>query len=124
MRTSQDLKNAQELLTKDIDGVLSITEYGFPPALALDLDDEAVLSDWHPTRPWQNNNSRSQDHANVYRPNGAVYGMWRDSFEKNQNFYLGNIKGYFMSRENSIDIDTKFDFKLAQLLISERTGKQ
>tara|TARA_R110000822_G_scaffold31433_32_gene91024 strand:- start:35 stop:727 length:693 start_codon:yes stop_codon:yes gene_type:complete len=122
LRTAEDIRSAQALLTKDVDGVLSITEYGFPPALGLDKNNDNVLSDWHSSQPWQNNNSRSQDHPTVYRPNGAVYGMWRESFEKNKNFYLGKIKGHFMSREKSIDIDTALDFKIAQTLLSEENN--
>ena len=34
-----------------------------------------------------------------------------------ENFYTINTKGFYMPRERSIDIDTKFDFQIAEELL-------
>ena len=119
LKSLEDLENAKIQLTDDVDGVLSITEYEFPPALGLNRDYDNIISDWHESKPWLNNNTRSQDHEVVYRPNGAFYGMWSESFKKARNFYLGDIRGVYMPRKRSVDIDTIIDFKLAQILLEE-----
>lgn len=116
LRTKEDVLSCQKLLTEDVDGIISITDYGFPPTLGLNLNKDDIISDWHESRPWQNNNTRSQDHLKVYRPNGAIYGMWAESFKKYRNFYFGKIKGYYMPRERSIDIDTKLDMILVSVI--------
>jgi len=115
----KDVINAQKLLTGDVDSVISITDYEFPPTLGLTKDGEDIIFDWHDSNPWQNNNHRSQDHPIVYRPNGAIYGSWSGAFTENRNFYKGRVKGYFMPRERSIDIDNRIDLKTAQIILEE-----
>jgi len=114
LRGDEDIDNAKEKLTKEVDSVLTITDYGFPPTLGLDLNIDGTISDWHDSRPWKNNNTRSQDHPRVYRPNGAIYGSWRKSFSKNRNFYFGKVVGLYMPRSRSVDIDTELDFIIAE----------
>ncbi len=116
LRTRDDIKKAQGLLTKELDGVISITEYSFPPSLGLLKGSRGNIVPYDSSDPWRTGNSRSQDHPTVWRPNGAIYGMWFDHFKKNRNFYKGEIKGYEMSAEKSVDIDTETDFKIAQAL--------
>lgn len=117
LRTSEDIRNAQALLSPNIDGVISITDYEFPPTLALNYNDDGTIEDAHPEKPWVNGNSRSQDHPDAYRPNGAIYGMWSEDFATARNFYRGNIKGYYMPRERSVDIDNLHDYHVAESII-------
>jgi len=48
----------------------------------------------------------------IYRPNGGVYVFKDKLWTQNLGFVL-------MSKEKSIDIDTSFDFKLAEVLMNE-----
>ena len=119
LRTVADIRAAQELIKgEDCDGVISVTDYEFPPQLALDLEENGEIKDWHESKPWENGNSRSQDHERLYRPNGALYGMKWESFRKNRNFYKGKICSHYMPRERSVDIDNEIDLKLAEALIN------
>ncbi len=118
LRTKEDVWKAQELLTDDVDGVLSITDYGFPPTLGLLKDGDDIINDWHESQPWQNGNTRSQDHPKVYRPNGAVYGMWCKKFDEARNFYKGKIRSYYMSRHKSVDIDEPIDLAIAKTVLN------
>lgn len=118
LRNREDIVNAQNELTSEIDGVISITEYEFPPSLGLLKGAKGNLVPYDQSDPWRTGNSRSQDHAAVYRPNGAMYGMWSESFNANRNFYKGEILGYYMPRERSVDIDTKFDFVMAETMMN------
>jgi CMP-N,N'-diacetyllegionaminic acid synthase len=117
MKISDDFVKASELLSKNDDSVLSYTEMEFPPTLGLVVKNNNIVEDYDQTQPWQNGNSRSQDHPMVYRPNGALYGSWTSKLKENKNYYIGQTKGYFMPRNRSIDIDTQFEFDLAEFML-------
>jgi CMP-N-acetylneuraminic acid synthetase len=117
MKISDDFIKASELLSKNDDSVLSYTEMEFPPTLGLVVKNNNIVEDYDQTQPWQNGNSRSQDHPMVYRPNGALYGSWTSKLKENKNYYIGQTKGYFMPRNRSIDIDTQFEFDLAEFML-------
>jgi len=118
LKISEDYVNASNLLTGDDDSVLSYTEMEFPPTLGLVVKNSNIVEDYDQTEPWQNGNSRSQDHPVVYRPNGALYGSWTTKLRDNKNYYVGRTKGYFMPRNRSIDIDTQFEFDLAEFMMN------
>lgn len=64
---------------------------------------------------------RRQDLPPVYRLNGAVYVTRYDILMK-QNRILGeDTRAIVMDAESSIDVDTPFDFKMAELLLKERS---
>lgn len=119
MKVSGDFVKASELLDTDTDSVLSYTEMEFPPTLGLVVKGNNIIEDYDQTQPWQNGNSRSQDHPMVYRPNGALYGSWTSKLRENKNYYVGQTKGYFMPRNRSIDIDTQFEFDLAEFMMNQ-----
>ena len=120
LRAVSDIRAAQEVIKdEDCDGVISVTDYEFPPQLALDVGENGEIKDWHESKPWENGNSRSQDHERLYRPNGALYGMKWEAFRKNRNFYKGKIFSHYMPRERSVDIDNEIDLKVAEALIYE-----
>ena len=55
---------------------------------------------------------------NYYRLNGAIYICKINKFLKEKSFFLKkNIYAFEMSQEESIDIDTEFDFKIAKALM-------
>jgi len=120
LRTKEDVKGAMGCLTKKVDSVVSITDYDFPPMLGLYKTELGLIYDWLDTKPYQKDNTRSQDQMRIYRPNGAIYGAWCKSFEKTRNFFTGKVEGYFMPRERSVDIDTELDFKIAEVLLNEK----
>ena len=118
LRTSSEVLAGQNLLTKEVDGVISVAEYEFPPSLGLRMD-HGLLKEIDPALPLSSGNSRSQDHAGACRPNGAFYGMWWTSFGKHRNFFQGKVRGYLMPRERSVDIDTEWDFAVAEFLLGK-----
>lgn len=119
LKTEKDFINANQLLSEEDDSVLSYTEMEFPPTLGLVVKSNNIIEDYDETQPWQNGNSRSQDHPTIYRPNGALYGGWTKKLKENKNYYVGKTKGYFMPRNRSIDIDTQFEFDLAEFMIKK-----
>lgn len=118
LKVAEDFIHSSKLLDNNTDSVLSYTEMEFPPTLGLMVGKDHKLIDYDKSQPWQNGNSRSQDHPTVYRPNGALYGSWTSKLRENKNYYIGQTKGYFMPRNRSIDIDTQFEFDLAEFILS------
>ncbi len=114
-RTAKDIQKGMKLLTKKVDGVISLTTYEFPPDLRVPMIADII---WQPSTPFLNGNTRSQDHQGSFRPNGGFYIMWSDHFRRNKNFWKGNIKGYIMER--TVDIDTEQDLKYANFLWGKR----
>lgn len=63
-------------------------------------------------------NKRSPNFENYYRLNGAIYICRIDNFLKEKSLFLkNNIYAFKMSQEESIDIDTEFDFKIVKALM-------
>jgi|19_taG_2_1085344.scaffolds.fasta_scaffold00041_36 N-acylneuraminate cytidylyltransferase/CMP-N,N'-diacetyllegionaminic acid synthase len=116
LRSTEDIECAIAMLDKNIDGVISITDYDFPPTLGLCLDPDGLLHCSDHSLPWLTGNTRSQDHSGIYRPNGAVYLRWTDSFKKSPNFYKGRVRAYSMPKTRSLDIDTIEDVQLVEAL--------
>lgn len=119
LRTKEDILGGQDLLRPTIDGVVSITTYEFPPDLGLLQNENGFLTGYLKKFPLAGGDSRSQDQKTVYRPNGGFYGMWCRTFKKYKNFFKGNVTGYHIPRERSVDIDTPLDYQIAQFLISQ-----
>ena len=63
---------------------------------------------------------RRQDLPKIYEINGAVYVTKTDAFFRENNIECENMTGYIMKKENSIDIDTMIDFKMAELMLKNK----
>ena len=113
LRTAKDLAAAFQLLTPEVDSVISITEFNFPPQLGLMIDADGILQPYHASDPFRKGRTRSQDYPTIYRPNGAIYLAWWRSFAEHQNFFMGKATSYFMPPTMSADIDTELDLIIA-----------
>jgi len=117
----------------DIDAAATLCETsGSPACVAVSEVDKPLhwmykrLGDGRlsPAVPGLSGLSRRQDAAPVYVPNGALYiARWswirsRDSFMSDQTV------GYVMPPERSIDIDSRLDFALCQLLLEHALDGQ
>jgi len=117
LRTAEDIDDAiEELLRIDCDSVVSVCEAEHPPEWMCKLEGDRLKF----MIEGGNRVTRRQDAPRTYRLNGAVYVTTRDIIMK-QNMITGDdTRAYIMPLERSIDIDTDLDFKLAEILISER----
>jgi len=59
----------------------------------------------------------------AFRPNGAIYIMRSDTFLKKNAFFIQPFMPFMMSQRDSVDIDTKLDFKVAEILIKIKAGR-
>jgi CMP-N-acetylneuraminic acid synthetase len=58
---------------------------------------------------------------NVYRLNGAVDVVRCSSVAQTTGLFGGDVRGYVMPLERSVDIDSETDFTLAELLLDRRS---
>lgn len=117
LRSKADVFGGMGAFTDDVDGIISTTDYEFPPTLGLVKDQDGLLHCVDPSLPWLTGNTRSQDHTSVIRPNGALYLKRLQAFRRDRNFYKGRIKSYHMPRSRSADIDS-----LEDLIALEKRG--
>jgi CMP-N-acetylneuraminic acid synthetase len=116
-RTAAQVGEGFAALTRDADASISFTTYEFSPQSAVTFDATGTMVPIFNPSPLLTGNTRSQDQAPSYRPNGAFFFTWIESFRRLRSFYTGKVKGVLMPRLNSIDIDDGDDFAYAQFLI-------
>ena len=60
-----------------------------------------------------------QKYRRIYNVNGALYLSTKESLLRNLSFFTSNTIGYLMPPEYSIDIDTQFDWDIAEFLMKK-----
>ena len=120
-RRISDIRKGFKMLNKNVDSVVSVTEFDFPITMSMNLKEESSNIDFvfNPS-PLVTGNTRSQDHKPYYRPNGGFYMGWADSLRKRGNYFRGKVRGCVIPNEYSVDIDTDLDFKYAEFLLDEK----
>lgn len=109
------------LFEKNGDAVVSVSEVEHPIYWSGALPEDNDMSEFLDNVAVQ---SRSQDLPIYYRLNGAIYICNTQKFlEEGCVFLKENIYAYKMSQNSSVDIDTKIDFLLADLLLAEKMKK-
>lgn len=58
-----------------------------------------------------------------YSPNGAIFIGKIERYLKCKHFFGAKSKAYFMSKEDSIDIDDILDYQLVRLIMEGKSGK-
>ena len=67
----------------------------------------------------QNAVENRQSNRTYYIPNGAIYILDTKLLRERHTYYSDNTVAYLMPQEKSVDIDCEFDFKMAELLLSQ-----
>lgn len=120
-RMAQDIDGALELLERTgADSVISVALHiGQHPAKMKYLEGDRLID---PPFAEKSENTPRQKLPDVYRLNGAIYATRR------KVLLAGSFKGkdsraWVMSEERSVNIDTEWDVKLAQILLDEGLGR-
>jgi CMP-N-acetylneuraminic acid synthetase len=123
LRTHDHIDQAFEnLLNKHYLYTASFTPFGHLPHTHLkQIDDDGMSRDvWQ----YQYLNSKNDDLPKLYYFNGAIMMGYYPTF----NYYSSTrypVLAYVMKQEDSIDVDTMFDFKVAEMMLKERgNGKR
>ena len=108
-------RTIEKLLETGADSAQTVTEAGYHPFFMSTLDGDRVIPlflDGHKF-------VRRQDAPHVYQPSGSVY-VTRYRVLMEQGRLLGaNNRGVVMGFEASVNIDTEWDFLLAELILGE-----
>ncbi len=122
LRTAEDIRCAIEVSTRPgVDSVISVCEAVPPPAWLKKIRADGSLEDYFsgievpPVR---------QGLAPAYALNGAIYLTRRDILLERRSFYGDRPMAYLMPRERSVDIDTDWDLKLADIILRCRKSCQ
>jgi len=117
LRKVADIDKAIELLSEEVQSVVSVTECEHSPLWTNTLPKDSSLKSF--INP-EIKNTRSQDLPTFFRLNGAIYVAEVDYMIRNNGFFGDNSKAYVMPQDLSVDIDTQIDFLLAELLIEKQ----
>ncbi len=115
-RTSSHIEQALKLYSNDIDMVVSVKETRSNPYYILFEEDEKGFL----RKSKEANFIRRQDCPKVWEYNGAIYIINITSLKK---YAIGEFKKvikYEMDEFSSYDIDTPFDWDMAELMIAKQ----
>ena len=119
LRTGQDIADAYRLMEeKTAKAVVSVTQAEHPPAWFMPLRADLSLE-----RFGEDLRSSKKESLSQYRLNGAVYIVETSFFAETRDIYKKGCYAYIMKREHSVDIDTMLDFRIAEVIQAEQTGK-
>ena len=115
-RNNQHIDEALELANnnKKFSSVVSITKVSKHPFWMKQIDNNGRIKDFI--------NKKSEDYNNrqnlpiLYQLNGAIYIAENDYFYNNKVLFDQNSKPYVMDEYSSLDIDSSFDWDVAQIL--------
>ncbi len=114
-RTHQDIDSAiQVAIQKKAASVIGVHEMPIHPFLAREITAKGRL------RKFMKDGlvyRRKQSLPRLFAPNGAIYLTCPRAILKSKTFFPSNTYPYVMSEDRSIDIDTKWDFHLASLIL-------
>lgn len=119
-RTGDHLKKAYKIIKKseDINTILSVTKSTLPAQFSL-IKKKKIVVPLLKNSPLLSNNTRSQNQAITFFPNGGFWICNSKKFMKTKNFYKGRIKIFEMNNFESVDIDTHFDYEFAKYLFKK-----
>lgn len=116
-RSADDIDGAIELIMKsNADSLLSVIVNHRFLWRASDQSAESINYDF-------NNRPRRQDMENQYQENGSIYIFKPWVLRERNNRLGGKIVLYEMDERSAVDIDSKFDFTLAEYLLGHADSK-
>lgn len=116
LRDSADIRSAFNLLSCEIDSVISVCENDHPREFVNQLPDDHSMKGFIDVK----NLKRIQEIPVSYRLNGAIYCLKRGLLSDVSCLYGSRSKAFVMDRRRSIDIDTQFDLDLARFMYEIR----
>lgn len=121
-RRGRHIDGVLDLLIKTkADAVITIRKPDYPPHWMIKSDKEKKLTNLIKDG---NQYKRRQDTPEVYQPAGLVYAFNTELlYEIDTLFPFKDTRGFFVTREEAINIDTYLDYQLANLLIKDKKLK-
>lgn len=111
--THKDLRESFDLLKQkpEADFVMGVSEFNFQPVQALEEEKGYLTLKWSEYKGVQ-----SQFQPKLVASNGTLYWARSSVFLNTKSFYGNKLKGYNIPKLRAVDIDTKQDYKMAEIL--------
>jgi CMP-N,N'-diacetyllegionaminic acid synthase len=123
LRMAPDIDQAiGQFRLRSADAVISVTPSPHPLHWAKVVDDQGVLRDAQPGGAANNRNR--QDYPQTFMPNGAIYVFRRALLEQRDGYYTERTYPMVMPKQRSIDIDDRYDFAIAEFLLTRGPGPE
>lgn len=126
LRTARHIDEALELLEKsNAETVVSVlpVPHRYSPYSIMELAEGRLVDFWKQPLPFDR--FRRQNLPVLYARNGpAVLATKVTALRREKGFYGASVIPYVMSEEDSVDIDTMFDARVAEAVLSMRMGGQ
>lgn len=116
LRTAEDIRNAFEFYVKsNARSLTSVVEVEHPVQWCFSLDATHSMSSFANS---VYKDCRRQELEKHYRENGAIYIVGaEDICNPLFEFYSSSCFAYVMDNQRSVDIDTQYDFTVAEILL-------
>ena len=109
MRTAEDIVNAYKMFDEETDAVVAITNYDLPVFCAMYMDDKYRLEPVFP----QYMKLSSGEQPRAFCDNGSMCWVRVSAFLQYHTWLPPRLKGYWMPKYCSVDIETIEDWNLA-----------
>jgi CMP-N-acetylneuraminic acid synthetase len=121
LRTTEDIDGAISIaLERDADSVVSVCEANSHPYLTKRIMDDGTLEDFMISEILY---LRRQDLPPAFALNGAIFLNRTESLLRYRTFTPKGTRAFLMPPERSLDIDTPWDFYLAELILQDKMRK-
>jgi CMP-N,N'-diacetyllegionaminic acid synthase len=119
MRTQGDIIKAIKLFKEDetLDSVISLTPASEFPERMKYLDEDGNIED--PLFCEKVENQSRQELRPIFEKNGAIYLTRRDVLMETGSLKGKKSKGLIITQKRSVNIDTPFEFMLADIIMSQ-----
>lgn len=120
LRDADDIIGAyKEYVEKKAKAIVSVCEMEHSPMWSNTLPDDLSMDGFIEKQGY----GRRQEFSIYYRLNGAIYMTEINFLQTEQMIYRKGCYAYVMDREKSIDIDTIFDFNIAEYILKKGQNK-
>lgn len=121
LRSTEDIEQAMAIMIeKNADSVVSVTEAAQHPYWARKIDSDGRLAPFF-NSPYSC--SRRQDLPPAYALHGAIKIARLNVLLEYGNWYTENTFAYLMPPERSLDVDTPWDLRLAEMILTDNLAK-
>ena len=122
-RNAEHVRDCLKLSIKTGKSIFSACEYDFHVPFAFYIDNLDNQLTWKPAfkkSPMITGNTRSQDQIKYFHPNGAIYVLKPNPFEKDPRTFYEDALPFIMRKVDSIDIDQKEDLQIAEFIANAK----
>mgnify|MGYP000969617596 CR=1 FL=1 len=120
-RSPEDITQVIQLMqsNQEADAIISVTAVDHPVQWLRKMEANGKLLPLDET-PLK---LRRQDAQQIYQLNGSIYLIKTETFVKDKTFLPAKTFGYIMPEEKSIDIDTPWNFHMAELIMRDKNDR-